>query len=198
MRCTTSLVALALCHLATLTRAEDARSYLRALGEDSLRCTACTLVAAKMDDAIDSKLLKSWAGLTTEERIKKMRSAFSKRACPQIDDIQVAIMGETGKRKYVDFQEAMKQGGSLSEVNMGPEQKVQVRTLCELVAKGGMTELVGRLEAVLQPKGKKKKKAPRLADIRMQAEVCEGMLGTCQDDKDDDEEADADEDDREL
>ena len=175
---------------------EDARSHLTDLGEESLRCSACTLVASQFDDAMDSKLLKAWAGWTTEQRITKLRGTFRKRACPAIGEMQIAQLGDKGDRKFADFNELMKKGGTMSNLNMGEEQKKAVRTLCDLVAKGEMSALVARMESALQSKKGRKKR--RLADLRMQEVVCEGLLGTCIKDEEEEEDDDDEEDEREL
>ena len=160
---------------------------------------ACTLVASKLEDAIESKFIKGWASWTSEERVKKLRSAFKKQACPHIGKLQVAMMGEEGKRKYGDFNALMKKGGTMTNLNMGPEQAQAVQGLCDVVVKGETARLVARMEAALQTKTKGKKR--RLADFKMREEVCRGLLGTCEEEE---EEAagggddDDDDDDKEL
>ena len=178
--------------------AEDAHSHLIALGEESLRCSACELVASKMDDAIDSKLLKSWGGIGREERVLKLRRAFAKRACAPIADMQIALLGEPGGRRFDDFNVLMKKGGGMSNLSMGPEQREMVQKLCNLFVKVETAALVELIEDALA--SSKKGKRRRLADLRMRDLVCQGMLRTClkNDDVDGDGDHDDDDDEREL
>ena len=183
--------------LLALATAEDVQSHLNGLGEDSLRCSACELVASKMDDAIDSKLLKSWSSFTSEDRASKLRRAFQKRACAPIADLQIAQLGEEGNRRFDDFNVLMKKGGAMSNLSMGPEQRQLVQKLCTLFAKSEMVGLVERIESALATKSRGKRR--RLADLRMKEFVCQDMLRTClKDDEDDGSDDDDDDDDREL
>jgi hypothetical protein len=73
-------------------------------------------------------------------------------------------MGEEGQRKFGDFNDLMQKGGTMSNLNMGPEQNEKVRTLCELTVKTEMPALVERIEKAV-------KKKRRLIDMKMKEEV---------------------------
>ena len=170
---------------------DDAPVYLKSMGEESLRCSACEIVASMIEEkVITSKLIKGWSAWTTEQRVNKLRTTITKKACPPIGDKQIALMGEEGERTFGDFNEMMQKGGTMSNLNMGPEQSKKVFVLCEAVAKSEVSLLVARLETLTtQKKGKK-----RLADIKMVDEVCKELLGTCKKDDDDDDDDDDDRD----
>ena len=188
--------------LATLVPllAADAQSHLESLGVEPTRCSACEIVATKFDDAIASpKLIKGWKEWTTEQRVSKLKAAFGK-ACPKIENMQVCKYGNPPK--FGDFQELLSKGGGMSDLSMGPEQRRTVQTLCEqLSTKNEVTRVVRLIEEALEPPSKGSKttrKRRRLVDLRMRAEVCQRLLGTCKEEEEEEEEADEDEDDREL
>ena len=193
------LLALAFVALPSLAASQDARSHLDSLPE-SARCSACELVASKMENAIASPaIVKAWKDWTTAQRISKLKAAFSKHACPKFDDMQICSVGDPPK--FGDFKELMQKGGTLSKLSMGAEQKDKVQTLCTLLAeKTEVSALVAHIEAALQPPKRKRAKARRLVDLRMREEMCQGLLGTCAktDEDDEDDEDDDDDEDREL
>ena len=71
----------------------------------------------------------------------------------------------------------MQKGGTMSNLNMGPEQGKALTTLCQLVAKHEVAPLVSRMEAAVAKKKKGRRK--RLADLKMREELCQGIFGTC-------------------
>ena len=73
----------------------DAADFLAELGERSMRCSACEMVAEKLDDVIPL-LVKRWPEWNSAERAKHLRPAFVQRGCKQFDTMQVALIGEDG------------------------------------------------------------------------------------------------------
>ena len=169
----------------------DIQEYLKGLGESSMRCSACELVAKRVDDAIDSTFLKGWKTWTTETRAKKLKSKLSK-TCPAFESMQIALMGDIGVRTFIDFQEAMQKGGTLTNLQMGATEGEKVKTVCNMLASEQSTALVQVLETFI------KQKRRRLADVQWRTAVCETLLGACPKAEDDEDAEDEDEDEREL
>jgi len=73
----------------------DAAVFLSELGERSMRCSACELVAEKMDDVIPL-LVKTWPMRSSPERTRLLRATLLQRGCKQFDTMHVALMGDDG------------------------------------------------------------------------------------------------------
>jgi hypothetical protein len=73
----------------------DAADFLSELGERSLRCSACELVAERMDYMIPL-LVRTWPTRSSAERAKMLRAMLVQRGCKQIDAMHVALMGDHG------------------------------------------------------------------------------------------------------
>jgi hypothetical protein len=204
--------------LLILASTSGVEESLAALNERSLQCSACEIVASQLFEALDSKIATNFKEWPPDSRTKKLNAAWGK-ACRKVGKMQVAQLGEAGSRKFGDFNELMQQGGTLSNLNMGPEQAKTLQSLCEAfvedkgVALGDrMAEFTGLNDggktgmstAEKKKKKKKRRRARRVLDFRMRDEVCEKILNACAkveapprgsfDDDDDDD----DDDDREL
>ena len=177
----------------------DAVEFMSDLGEQSVRCSACELVTATMDEAIDgSSLVSGWAEWTSAERAKKLRPILVRRGCRKFDTMQVALTGFEGSRRFVDFDQATQDGSTLTNLQMGVAQADAVHTLCRILAKEDVAALVSQMEAWLE-----KKRGRRLIDIKMREQVCVELLGECEEkkaegDDDDDDDGTNVVDDREL
>ena len=73
----------------------DAADFLSELGERSLRCSACELVAERMDYMIPL-LVRTWPTRSSAERAKMLRAMLVQRGCKQIDAMHVALTGDHG------------------------------------------------------------------------------------------------------
>ena len=67
----------------------DAADFLSELGERSLRCSACELVAERMDYMIPL-LVRTWPTRSSAERAKMLRAMLVQRGCKQIDAMHVS------------------------------------------------------------------------------------------------------------
>ena len=180
---------------------EDTQKHLTSLGEESMRCSACNLVADKVESSISSDFVREWYDLTRPQRVARLRAQLMSKNCPKIDKMQIAMEGFEPNRKLGDFNELIKKGGTLQNLQTGPEQKEKVGRLCMLVAGHEVDALVSRMEAATAKK-KGTRKRRRLVDLKMSEELCsaEGLLRACPvpEREDDDDDDDEDEDDREL
>ena len=122
--------------------ASDARSYLVKLGGESLRCSACELVADKVEEAIAApSFAKGWKEWTTEQRVSKLKASLRKK-CPKFQDMMIARTGSPPV--YGDFQELMNKQSELTDLSMGITEKNDVHKLClELTGVLDAAELVG-------------------------------------------------------
>ena len=178
-----------ICSIFDLTLASDeaekqlaSASLLSTLGDEkSLRCSACWTLADKLDQLFDlktdasSRLVKSWAEMTTSRRVEEVRKVMTKRICPLIGRMNIAQIGTAPNRQMGDLDKLMKRGGTLDNVKTGAEPTKALLGLCEALShRDDLLSLVKRLELVTQKrKGKKKR---RLVDLRMKDEVCDGLL----------------------
>mmetsp|Transcript_96055 Transcript_96055/g.222685 ORF Transcript_96055/g.222685 Transcript_96055/m.222685 type:complete len:241 (-) Transcript_96055:78-800(-) len=99
------------------------------MGAD-LACSACSHATQSLRFMMGSKIKKSM-------KDKAKRSAAS-AAMGEACDVsrfpgQLAIFGDEGKREYKDFQELIRKGGSISNLNMSPENNAAIANLCKAV-----------------------------------------------------------------
>jgi len=159
------------------------QDQLEALGEESLRCTGCEMIADALYASLDSKIAKSFKGWNTDERVANVGKAMRK-ACKRVKEDQVAIVGEQGERKFGSFQKLMSQGGTLSNLSMGPESAKALHSICIDFLKAHLEELVGRMSKV---------KRMRVLDFQLKGAMCQEMLPACAAAHNDDDDDDSDE-----
>lgn len=80
---------------------------------DDLACSACELVATKVQSAMSMK----WSSKLTSSKRAAVVDAALDGACKMDNYKGYAVSGESGKRAYVDFQKMMG-GGSVSLTNL--------------------------------------------------------------------------------
>ena len=156
--------------------------------ELSLQCSACYTLAEKMQSTLfDPKydeartIVTNWKEWTTEERVKGLKDAMMAHpfgTCPKIGRLNIAQIGIAPRRQLGDYDALMKRGGTVDNLETGPEKSKAVQALCEVLAKGDdLAGLVTHLEKTTGVNSKKKKKRrKRLMDLKMIDEVCQGFL----------------------
>ena len=109
----------------------DAQDFLESIGQSTLRCSACELVAVKFQKAIDEELVAGWAGNTSVERATALRTTLPKRACAKMKRMAIAMEGEFASLKYVDLTEGTEADLVAGDFGaMGLQHRETVRTLC--------------------------------------------------------------------
>ena len=109
----------------------DAQDFLESIGQSTLRCSACELVAVKFQKAIDEELVAGWAGNTSVERATALRTTLPKRACAKMKRMAIAMEGEEVSLKYVDLTEGTEADLVAGDFGaMGLQHRETVRTLC--------------------------------------------------------------------
>ena len=106
-------------------------------------CSACNIIASKLDDAIQNgALIQGWADWTPTQRAATLRKVL-KRGCRKISDMEILVGGRATKQTiYVDVAEMKKQG-----------QEVVEKMLSELdSAPGHSTALASRARACACPR----------------------------------------------
>ena len=109
----------------------DAQDFLESMGQSTLRCSACELVAVKFEKAIDAELLAGWAGNTSAERATALRATLPKKACAKMKRMLIAMEGEEASLKYVDLTAGTEADMVAADFGaMGLQHRETVRTLC--------------------------------------------------------------------
>ena len=109
----------------------DAQEFLESIGQSTLRCSACELVAAKFEKAIDEELVAGWAGNTSAERAEALRTTLPKRACAKMKRMAIAMEGDEASLKYVDLTEGTDADFAAGDFGaMGLQHRETVRALC--------------------------------------------------------------------
>ena len=108
----------------------DAQDFLESMGQSTLRCSACELVAVKFEKAIDAELVAGWAGNTSVERATALRTTLPKRACAKMKRMAIAMEGEEAALKYVDLTKGTEADLVAGDFGaMGLQHRETVRTL---------------------------------------------------------------------
>ena len=154
----------------------DAQDFLESLGEPTLRCSACELVAVKFEQAFkDEELVTGWAANTSAERATALRATLPKRACAKIKRMKIAIDGEEVSLKYVDVTNGTPADVVAADLGaMGLEHRETVRTLCTVLAKMDPEPMVSQIEQLMQ-----QKPGIRLDQINLRDAICVELLGEC-------------------
>ena len=109
----------------------DAQEFLESIGQSTLRCSACELVAAKFEKAIDEELVAGWSGNTSAERAEALRTTLPKRACAKMKRMAIAMEGDEANLKYVDLTEGTDADFAAGDFGaMGLQHRETVRALC--------------------------------------------------------------------
>ena len=109
----------------------DAQEFLESIGQSTLRCSACELVAAKFEKAIDEELVAGWAGNTSAERAEALRTTLPKRACAKMKRMAIAMEGDEASLKYVDLTDGTDADFAAGDFGaMGLQHRETVRALC--------------------------------------------------------------------
>ena len=109
----------------------DAQEFLESIGQSTLRCSACELVAVKFEKAIDAELLAGWAGNTSAERATALRATLPKKACAKMKRMLIAMEGEEASLKYVDLTTGTEADMVAADFGaMGLQHRETVRMLC--------------------------------------------------------------------
>mmetsp|Transcript_5281 Transcript_5281/g.12723 ORF Transcript_5281/g.12723 Transcript_5281/m.12723 type:complete len:209 (+) Transcript_5281:90-716(+) len=104
-------------------------SFTSELGFD-LACSGCAHVFDHLRNHLAHKVTKS---SKKKDKRKIVKDLFNSICDEDRYPKQFAITGEMGKRHYKDFQEATKAGGNIGNLNMKPENRENVVTLCGLI-----------------------------------------------------------------
>ena len=153
----------------------DAQAFLESLGQSTLRCSACELVAVKFEQAIDGELVAGWAANTSAERAEALRTTMPKRACGKMKRMQIAMDGAEDSLKYVDLTHGTEADMVAADFGaMGLQHRETVRTLCSVLAKMDPEPIVSQMEHILQ-----QKPGLRLDQIDLRDAICIELLGEC-------------------
>jgi len=172
--------------------AADLKGQVAKLEETKSACSACSILATKLDDVIqDAKLIKGWTSWSRAQRVTELRKVL-RRACPAISDLTIyASKSAMGGHVYVDMTEVMKQNNEaasqmLADMDKSAHHREAVRGFCDEVVrdKETMQTIADRMEAFRLANGiQRPPRAPkrRLVDYRFKDDdLCPSVLGVCQ------------------
>mmetsp|Transcript_72315 Transcript_72315/g.172373 ORF Transcript_72315/g.172373 Transcript_72315/m.172373 type:complete len:208 (+) Transcript_72315:96-719(+) len=104
-------------------------SFAGEMGHD-LACSACAHVFDHLRNFLAHKVTPK---SKKKDKRKLVKELFNDLCSEDRFPKQFAITGEMGKRTYEDFQKVMKGGGNIGNLNMKPENRENVVTLCGLI-----------------------------------------------------------------
>ena len=104
---------------------DEKENIFSTLGETTLQCSACELVAARVQDGIAKepglKVIRGFKEWSHEARRQHLRDALGqKHGCPKLTStMQVAQVGKSGARIFVDWGVLQKQAQSGRQIDHG-------------------------------------------------------------------------------
>mmetsp|Transcript_62970 Transcript_62970/g.150010 ORF Transcript_62970/g.150010 Transcript_62970/m.150010 type:complete len:209 (+) Transcript_62970:75-701(+) len=186
------LIVAGLCALGAV--AEEApqtaiQKLVKELGQ-SLTCSACSHSAESLRFLLGAKAKNK--RMAKKSKQKAVEAALTEACEVAKFPMQIAEVGDEGERRYEDFKEITRRGGSITNLNMGPENRGKIVKVC----KAAMEELGDEI----------KKKAlsykERLGGFNWEHWMCVKSLDLCKQtqfhktvDEDEDEEERSDEED---
>mmetsp|Transcript_24152 Transcript_24152/g.60321 ORF Transcript_24152/g.60321 Transcript_24152/m.60321 type:complete len:191 (+) Transcript_24152:41-613(+) len=139
LRCLHALLAFAGClWYVPACAGADIEALTKKLGKD-LACSACAHSTHSLRMLLGSKVKKS---MKRKEKRKVAKGVLTAACAEDRFPSQLSISGEEGKRQYADFQEMISKGGSLTNLNMKPENRKDVSEVCAAIASDLGAEIV--------------------------------------------------------
>mmetsp|Transcript_72666 Transcript_72666/g.193847 ORF Transcript_72666/g.193847 Transcript_72666/m.193847 type:complete len:171 (-) Transcript_72666:8-520(-) len=146
---------------------------------DDLACSACSFVSRSMRLLLSSKLKYKNKAEKGPNARKLLRDACKEDRYPS----QLAVIGDPGKQEFVDFQDVMNNGGTVTNMVMDGKQRGQMKDACLAIMDSLEDDIVRQVE---QTKG-------RVGGYNWEKFICVSQSGLCrktkfQKDEEEDEE----------